>query len=172
MIRRPPRSTLSSSSAASDVYKRQPETSGVMRRLELNLIRPRVVAAVLLYVSSSTAGSCAIASRSSWSQVWLIHLKLLCSVPTAGVSVSVGVPVVPSPLNGHSSATCADTGLACTVFCQSTAFCRSVPDIRNVGSDGSSTLVVHKVPAGQVLSPDASRMSSCLLYTSPSPRDS
>src|SRR5664280_2607316 len=93
----------------------RPETSGVMRRLELNLIRPRVVAAVLLYVSSSTAGSCAIASRFSWSQVWLIHLKLLCSVLTAGVSVSVGVPVVPSPLNGHSSATCADTGLACTV---------------------------------------------------------
>ena len=29
MIRRPPRSTLDRSSAASDVYKRQPEISGV-----------------------------------------------------------------------------------------------------------------------------------------------
>eukprot|EP00658_Telonema_sp_P-2_P060845 TRINITY_DN49655_c0_g1_i1.p1 TRINITY_DN49655_c0_g1~~TRINITY_DN49655_c0_g1_i1.p1 ORF type:complete len:131 (+),score=25.84 TRINITY_DN49655_c0_g1_i1:138-530(+) len=34
MIRRPPRSTLSSSSAASDVYKRQPWTSSLLRTLE------------------------------------------------------------------------------------------------------------------------------------------
>src|SRR5664280_3909863 len=33
MIRRPPRSTLSSSSAASDVYKRQPVTLGINRGL-------------------------------------------------------------------------------------------------------------------------------------------
>src|SRR5664280_3145040 len=35
MIRRPPRSTLSSSSAASDVYKRQPVGRRVLRRLHL-----------------------------------------------------------------------------------------------------------------------------------------
>src|SRR5664280_2138152 len=137
----------------------RPETSGVMRRLVLNVVRPRVAAAVLFCVSSLTAAADVIASRFSWSKVWLIHLKLPCSVLTAGVSVSEGELVAPSPLNGHSSATCADTGLACTVFCQSTAFCRSVPVIRNVVGV-ESTGVPQAVPTGQVLSPDASRMSS------------
>eukprot|EP00658_Telonema_sp_P-2_P019565 TRINITY_DN17723_c0_g1_i6.p1 TRINITY_DN17723_c0_g1~~TRINITY_DN17723_c0_g1_i6.p1 ORF type:complete len:135 (+),score=40.66 TRINITY_DN17723_c0_g1_i6:108-512(+) len=35
MIRRPPRSTLSSSSAASDVYKRQDEESGEVHNIEM-----------------------------------------------------------------------------------------------------------------------------------------
>src|SRR5664280_1923706 len=73
----------------------RPETSGVMRRLVLNVVRPRVAAAVLFCVSSLTAAADVIASRFSWSKVWLIHLTLPCSVLTAGVSVSAGELVAP-----------------------------------------------------------------------------
>eukprot|EP00656_Telonema_subtile_P013477 TRINITY_DN1684_c0_g1_i14.p2 TRINITY_DN1684_c0_g1~~TRINITY_DN1684_c0_g1_i14.p2 ORF type:complete len:144 (+),score=5.50 TRINITY_DN1684_c0_g1_i14:106-537(+) len=54
MIRRPPRSTLSSSSAASDVYKRQPT--------QIFLIQPCWLPrrAILLYIRAHPCFSCAV----------------------------------------------------------------------------------------------------------------
>src|SRR5664279_2251499 len=46
MIRRPPRSTLSSSSAASDVYKRQSQRRSRQRTFRFNLQKGKIISAV------------------------------------------------------------------------------------------------------------------------------
>ena len=45
MIRRPPRSTLDRSSAASDVYKRQPDTALFHKGAQLHIVREDLLAA-------------------------------------------------------------------------------------------------------------------------------
>src|SRR5674536_386336 len=58
MIRRPPRSTLSSSSAASDVYKRQPHVLGLSLggALALELYRRHPTVPMTLVLASAYAG--------------------------------------------------------------------------------------------------------------------
>eukprot|EP00658_Telonema_sp_P-2_P079167 TRINITY_DN7583_c0_g1_i2.p1 TRINITY_DN7583_c0_g1~~TRINITY_DN7583_c0_g1_i2.p1 ORF type:complete len:126 (+),score=10.99 TRINITY_DN7583_c0_g1_i2:74-451(+) len=57
MIRRPPRSTLSSSSAASDVYKRQPKAPPRRPNTTIELSRkPRPLPRALLRPNSSSPG--------------------------------------------------------------------------------------------------------------------
>src|SRR5664280_3253168 len=66
MIRRPPRSTLSSSSAASDVYKRQeqlkhdPLTTVLRRRFNQDATRPRTKQALAARLSSAPIVAVAI----------------------------------------------------------------------------------------------------------------
>ena len=55
MIRRPPRSTQSRSSAASDVYKRQLKYSAMLNQIGVQYMRRLLLIAVLLMLFSSAA---------------------------------------------------------------------------------------------------------------------
>src|SRR5674536_406509 len=84
MIRRPPRSTLSSSSAASDVYKRQREAVGGAGRVRDDVLRGRVV---VLVVHAHHEGAVDVGARHREDDLLRacveVHLALGCLLYTS-----------------------------------------------------------------------------------------
>eukprot|EP00658_Telonema_sp_P-2_P053751 TRINITY_DN4240_c0_g1_i3.p1 TRINITY_DN4240_c0_g1~~TRINITY_DN4240_c0_g1_i3.p1 ORF type:complete len:140 (+),score=12.63 TRINITY_DN4240_c0_g1_i3:135-554(+) len=139
MIRRPPRSTLSSSSAASDVYKRQ-----TLHKFGQSLVRCLFLHLLVASASGSTAGDDAEEE----------HNSILDERGDLGPEVGVG-GCLTTTLSGD-----------------------------DVEHDGNNEVHEHSgeeydkegTPsrAGLLLigSTTGGRVGTCLLYTSPSPRDS
>ena len=159
MIRRPPRSTPKPSSAASDVYKRQvaypplPSDDSSRHRnvligLVVGLLVLIVLGAVLLFAGGVKGGS-------------------------GGEPVSVATPSVSSQPEQSSSE---DPQMGATSINATPSFLTTSPASSNPvrSSPAPSSPQSPASSARQVADklPDRDTICSCLLYTSPSPRDS
>eukprot|EP00658_Telonema_sp_P-2_P052397 TRINITY_DN40592_c0_g1_i1.p1 TRINITY_DN40592_c0_g1~~TRINITY_DN40592_c0_g1_i1.p1 ORF type:complete len:138 (+),score=28.23 TRINITY_DN40592_c0_g1_i1:85-498(+) len=137
MIRRPPRSTLSSSSAASDVYKRQP--------WRLSLVDEAGVAHPILYKRECLRSDMVVV-RSIDALIQLLHKDQILESPLPLPSYQV-VPIG------------AESGIIEMVQGKTL---KDVLEGHNMSTASRST---HNESIEYSL-------NGCLLYTSPSPRDS
>ena len=160
MIRRPPRSTQSRSSAASDVYKRQqPQQSRSHPPRRQRLTSPQVRGVVRGHWGRRIDGWAALLSSSPAIRSHANASQVACDKTKS----------VPFGLACHATQSHAHPAI------RRQAGCGEVPaapaDRRGFRGRRIGNTVTTTVNAFWATAPDAPLSKTCLLYTSPSPRD-
>eukprot|EP00658_Telonema_sp_P-2_P037281 TRINITY_DN26824_c0_g1_i2.p1 TRINITY_DN26824_c0_g1~~TRINITY_DN26824_c0_g1_i2.p1 ORF type:complete len:176 (+),score=46.29 TRINITY_DN26824_c0_g1_i2:87-614(+) len=175
MIRRPPRSTLSSSSAASDVYKRQV----LLALLALQRVSGQSTDATL----SSVVLTCNQGTNVFGGDIGTCEFDPTFSSTTYSYTVSPSDWIKFTPTTNHAGATLTVDGAAVTSGSESQQITppegsRQDYSIVVTAQDGTTTLT-YTFSAGKEFQAQWNAVVGvglgsfgCLLYTSPSPRDS
>ena len=150
MIRRPPRSTPLYSSAASDVYKRQIQASPTPTTTVFRISGAD-------YPTGALIGS-VLWMNSGASQEQNSPIVNTVNNGDGTITVTLENPLVTAPIAGD------------TVLIDPTSHVHSVAEIQS-GLATAANLLIAIDRVSYCLSALAGNCSTCLLYTSPSPRD-